>query len=222
VGNQKVNSVENEREMRVSPLFPGVAYDLVAIAASAGGLRAIMRILQMLPPDFPAAVAVVQHLDPHHPSMMVHILGRQTDMRVLQAANDLPISANTVYVAPPDHHMLVNPDRTISLSHANLVHFVRPSADLLFESAAATLHERVIAVVLSGTGMDGSLGVKAIDKMGGVVIAQDEATSEFFGMPGAAIQTGVVDSVLPLDAIAPLIMDLITDGEHHEQSPTQN
>jgi two-component system chemotaxis response regulator CheB len=89
------------------------------------------------------------------------------------------------------------------------VHFVRPSADLLFESAAASYRERAIAVVLSGSGKDGAMGVRAIKKMGGTVIVQDEKTAEFFGMPGAAQQTGIVDFILPLHEIAPALQTLV-------------
>ena len=104
--------------------------------------------------------------------------------------------------------MLVNTGATMSLSHAELVHFVRPSADLLFESAAASYRDKVICVVLTGTGEDGASGVRAVKKMGGTVIAEDEQTSDYFGMPGAAIATGDVDFVLPLDEIASALVTL--------------
>ncbi len=93
------------------------------------------------------------------------------------------------------------------------MHFVRPSADLLFESVAASYKDRAIAVVLTGTGSDGVMGVQAIKKMGGTVIAQDVRTSEFFGMPGAAIQTGSVDFILPLEEIAAVLVKLVVIGE---------
>ena len=102
---------------------------------------------------------------------------------------------------------------TLSLSQTELVHFVRPSADLLFESVAATSKQRAIAVVLTGTGVDGNMGVRAIKKMGGTVIVQDEQTSEFFGMPFAAIQTGCADFILPLDEIPKALLTLVLRGE---------
>ena len=118
-----------------------------------------------------------------------------------------------VFIAPPNRHLLVNSDATISLSQSELVHFVRPSADLLFESVAASYKDRAIAVVLTGSGSDGSMGVRAIKKMGGTVIVQDEKTSEFFGMPGAAIQTGNVDFILPLAEISPALVTLVMKGD---------
>ena len=162
--------------------FPGAQFDVVALASSAGGIAAISHILESLPAGFPAAIVVVQHLDPRHRSLMAEILRRRTPLEVVQAAEGDRIRPGTVHIAPPDRHLLVNRDGSLSLSHSELVHFVRPSADLLFESVAASYEERAIAVVLTGTGSDGSLGVGAIKKMGGTVIAQDQESAEFFGM----------------------------------------
>lgn len=190
------------------------AYDIVAIAASAGGLRALTIVLESLPADFPAAVVVVQHLDPRHRSLMADILSRRTPLKVKQAEDGDRLEPGTVHIAPPNKHLLVDPDGTISLSSSELVHFVRPSADLLFESMAASFKDRAIAVVLTGTGSDGAMGSAAIKKMGGTVIAQDEASSEFFGMPSATIQSGSVDFTLPLEEIAGALVTLVKgEGE---------
>ena len=184
-------------------------YEIVALAASAGGLRALNRVLAGLPGSFPAALVVVQHLDPRHRSLMAEILGKRTALGVRQAREGDQLQGGVAFIAPPDRHLLVNPGGTLSLSQTELVHFVRPSADLLFESTAASYRERAIAVVLSGTGTDGAMGVKAIKKMGGTVIAQDQNTAEFFGMPEAAQKTGAVDFVLPLEDIAPALEKLV-------------
>jgi len=188
---------------------PKAAFDVVAIAASAGGLRALTRVLSALDADFPAAIAVVQHLDPRHRSLMAELLSRQSRLPVKQAEDGDRLKSGSVYVAPPDRHLLVNDDGTLSLSKTELVHFLRPSAELLFESVAASFKDRAIAVVLTGTGNDGARGLQAIKKMGGTVVSQDEGTSEFFGMPSAAIQTGLVDFVLPLPEIASALMTLV-------------
>jgi len=188
-------------------------FEVVAIASSAGGLTALTGVLSALPADFPAAIVVVQHLDPRHRSLMAEILNRRTQLPVKQAEEGDHLRGGTVYIAQPNRHLLVNRDGTLSLSQTELVHFVRPSADLLFESVAGSYKERAIAVVLSGSGSDGAMGVQGIKKMQGTVIAQDEATSEFFGMPGAAIQTGTVDFVLPLSEIAPALVTLVTGAE---------
>ena len=193
--------------------FPNAAFDVVALAASAGGLTALSSILSSLPPEFPAVVLVVQHLDPRHRSLMAEILSKRSPLEIREAREGDTLSPKTVFIAPPNRHLLVNLDGTLSLSQSELVHFVRPSADLLFESVAAIYKDRAIAVVLTGTGSDGTMGVQAIKKMGGTVIAQDEKTSEFFGMPGAAIKTGNVDFVLPLDEIAPALVTLVMKGD---------
>ena len=149
---------------------------------------------------------------------MADIFARRTPLKVKEAEEGDQLAAGLVYTAPPNRHLLVNQDGSLSLSQSELVHFVRPSADLLFESVAATYKDRAIAVVLSGTGQDGSMGVRAIKKMGGTVIVQDEKTAEFFGMPSSAIETGTVDFVLPLDEIPQALVTLVmgSDRPPHE------
>jgi two-component system chemotaxis response regulator CheB len=208
-----VNENFAKNEPDASPDIPRGAFDIVALAASAGGLNALSHILAALPGNFPAAIVVVQHLDPRHRSLMADILSRRTALKVKQAQAGDSLKAGTAYIAPPNKHLLVNSDGRLSLTQTELVHFVRPSADLLFESAAARYKERAIAVVLSGTGSDGSMGVKAIKKMGGTVIAQDEKTAEFSGMPAAAMQTGCVDFALALEEIPSALATLISGKE---------
>ncbi|TMD43747.1 MAG: chemotaxis protein CheB [Chloroflexi bacterium] len=208
------DAVEHEPEEpgRRAPRSLGAAFDVVAVAASAGGIGALGYLLEGLPATFPASVVVVQHLDPRHRSLMADILRRRTRLAVAQARVGDQLVPGKVFIAPPDRHLLVNADGTLSLTQSELVHFVRPSADLLFESVAASYKDRAIAVVLTGTGSDGSMGVGAIKKMGGTVIAQDKESAEFSGMPAAAINTGNVDFVLPLDEIAPALVELVVEA----------
>jgi two-component system chemotaxis response regulator CheB len=184
-------------------------FDIVALAASAGGLTALIEVLSDLPINFRVPIVVVQHLDPRHPSLMAEILGRRTPLKVIQAKQGDKLIPGVVYIAPPDNHLLVNSDGTASLSQSEMVHFLRPSADLLFESVAASYEERTIAVVLTGTGSDGAMGVEAIKKMGGTVIVQDDKSAEFAGMPSSAIKTGDVDFVLPLAEISSALITLV-------------
>ena len=192
-------------------------FDIIAFASSAGGLKALSLVLGALPAGFPPSIVVVQHLDPRHRSLMADILNRRTNLVVKEAEEGEKLRPATVYIAPPNKHLLVNPDTTLSLSQSELVHFVRPSADLLFESVAGSFKERAIAVVLSGTGTDGAMGVQAIKKVGGTVLAQDEASAEFFGMPHAAFATGCVDFVLSLGEIPGALRTLIETGEVDER-----
>ncbi len=195
---------------RIFSHFPNIAFNVVALAASMGGLKAIRTILSALPADFPAAILVVQHLNPNCPSQLPEILDQWTALQVKPAATGDVLRPGTVYVAVPAHHLLVQPNGTLLLSDTPKMNFVRPAADKLLMSMASTYKSRAIAVVLTGSGSDGALGLLAIKKQGGVAIAQDQSTSEFFNMPGAAIGTGKVDWVLPIEAIASMLVHLVT------------
>ena len=188
-----------------------VRFRVVVVGASAGGVTALQTFVAGLPSDLAIPILVVQHLDRRHRSLLVEILDRRTALSVLQAADGMMPLPGEIVVAPPDHHLLVNADGTVTLAHSELVHFVRPSADILFDSAARAFGAGVIAVVLTGTGADAAMGAEAVKDRGGIVLASDEATSEYFGMPGAAIATGCVDFVLPLDQIAGAITTLVRE-----------
>jgi two-component system chemotaxis response regulator CheB len=199
--------------LKQPPHFTNTAFDVVAFAASAGGVTALMAVLSGLPAKFPAAIVIVQHLDPHHRSLLVEILGRHASLYVKKAEEGDRLAPGTVYIAPPDRHVLINADGTLSLTQTELVHFVRPSADLLFESTASSYKDRAIAVVLTGTGSDGAMGVTAIKQMGGFVLVEDEKTAEFSGMPRAAIATVSADLILPLEQIPAALIKLVCKGE---------
>ena len=202
----------------IGPHHDTVQFDIVAMVSSAGGLAAVRHVLEHLPVDFPAAIVIVQHLDPRHRSLMAGILNHHTQLAVKEAEEGDRLTPGHVYLAPPNRHLLVNPDRSLSLSQSELVHFLRPSGDLLFESVAASHKDRAIAVVLTGTGSDGAMGVRAIKKMGGTVVTQDPKQAEFNGMPQAAIATQVVDFILPLDDIAEALTLLVGNTSTHEGS----
>ena len=182
------------------------AIHVVAVVGSAGGIRAIQVVLGALPGDLDACVIVVIHLTPQARSLLPTILDRGTELQVAQAFDGAPLEPGIVWVAPPDAHLLVEPDDTLHLDDSELVHHVRPSADVLLLSLAQNHLGPSTAVVLSGTGIDGAAGAAAVKSAGGRVLAQNEATSQYFGMPGAAILAGGVDEVLPLDEIAPAVV----------------
>jgi two-component system chemotaxis response regulator CheB len=181
---------------------------VVAIGASAGGIEALHVVVNALPADLPAAVLIVQHLDPRHRSLLAELLARHSRLRVKQAEHGEPISPGVVYVAPPDMHMLVADDH-IELSRSKLVHFTRPSVDLLLESVAAAYGERAVGAILTGTGVDGATGVRAVKRTGGATIVQDPGRAAYAGMPAAACATGCADRVLPLEDIALAIGDMV-------------
>jgi two-component system chemotaxis response regulator CheB len=194
-----------------APLAVG-RYDLVAIAASAGGVEAISTLLAALPADFPIPIAIVQHRTTQPPNLQAKVLGRHSRLAVKIAEQDELMRAGTVYLAPPDLHLTVRADRSVNLGDGHRIRHVLSSANPLFSSAAETLGGRVIAVVLTGGDRDATDGVQSVRACGGVVLAQDEATSAHFAMPRSAIETGCVDIVLPLADIAPTLVELVTGG----------
>ena len=187
------------------------SFPVIAMAASGGGLKALSIILGALPADFPAAIAIVMHVAPDHKSLLTEILKCRTQLQVTEAHTGDVLIPSKVYVAPPNHHLFVVKGDCLKLSssHAEKIHFVRPSAEPLFASVAEIYKRRAIAVVLTGGDGDGSFGVQIIKDKGGTVIAQDRPTSENFSMPETSIKTGDVDYILPLDRIAPMLIALV-------------
>ena len=189
--------------------LPDTAFDIVALAASAGGVQALREILAGLPADFPAAVAVVLHRAAGFDSLLADVLRPRTRLRVKEAEEGDRLAAGTVFLAPPGFHLLVTEVGTLALSVGPKIHHVRPSAEPLFMSMAAACESRAVAVVLTGGDGDGSDGVREVKRLGGVVIVQDPAEAEAPGMPRSAIATGCADQVLPLAEIAPALVRLV-------------
>ncbi len=187
---------------------------VIAMAASAGGLQALSVILGGLPADFPAAIAIVMHLAPDHKSILAEILSRRTYLVVKQAHTGDVLCPACVFIAPPNQHLSVanNGRLKLSSSAAEKNNYSRPSAEPLFASVAEIYKQNAIAVVLTGGDGDGSFGVQIISNHGGKVIAQDRPTSQDFSMPETSIKTGDVDFILPLEEIAPKLIELVGVG----------
>lgn len=182
---------------------------LVVIAASAGGVNALQTLLSHLPANLPAAVAIVLHRTPNVRSALVEILRRATPLNVRAAEEGEAIAEGTVYVAPPERHLVVTGHHTFHLTDGHRIRYVQSSANPLFETAAPVFGARLIAVVLMGFDSDATDGVQGVAAEGGTVIAQDPATAVIPDMPRSAIATGAVDYVLPLGEIAPRIVQLL-------------
>ncbi|HXS39497.1 MAG TPA: chemotaxis protein CheB, partial [Stellaceae bacterium] len=150
-----------------------------------------------MPPDNGMAFILVQHLDPTHESMMAELLAHRTLMTVVQASNGMRLEAQHFYIIPPGSYLSVS-DGALHLSEPEARHGARLPFDFLLRSLAEEYGERAICVILSGTGADGSLGLKAVKEKGGLIIAQDPEEAAYDGMPRSAILTGAVDLVLPL------------------------
>jgi two-component system chemotaxis response regulator CheB len=171
---------------------------------------ALRSLLSGLPATFPVPILIVQHRSTV-PSVLESVFRSHTPLSVVEAMDGNALIAGTVFVAPANHHLLLDMTGVLRLSDSAKVHHTRPAADPLFVSVADFYRERTIGVVLTGYGTDGSHGVEAISRMGGYVIVQEPSTAEAPGMPNAAIETGCVNAILPLNEIGPALLDLMTE-----------
>lgn len=183
---------------------------VVTIGASTGGPAALRDVLAALPGNFPIPILVVQHISKGFLGGLANWLAANTRLEVRVASSSDIARAGVVYLAPDDHHLGIREDGRIVLSSAPPVGPFRPSASRLFESAAEAFGGRMIAVILTGMGDDGVSGLRAVHAAGGLVIAQDEATSVVYGMPREAARAGVVRTVLPLPEIAAHLVEAVS------------
>lgn len=179
---------------------------LVVIGASFGGLRALQTVLAPLPASFAAAILIVQHRQRDSDSNLTKLLQQQCALKVIEAEDKMPITAGTVYLAPPNYHLLVDFTMQCALSIDEPLHFARPSIDMLFESAADVCGDQVTGVILTGANEDGARGLAAIHRVGGFTIVQQPATAEADAMPQAAIQATTVDRILNLEEIGEFLI----------------
>lgn len=188
---------------------------LVAIAASTGGPSALVEVLQGLPAELGIGVVIVQHVAEGFSAGLAEWLDRESEITVREAGNGDRIRPGCAFLAPTGFHMVVKAyagGNRIMLNKMPPVSGHRPSADVLFTSVAGTYGCDSIGVILTGMGSDGARGIAAIKKAGGRTMAQDEQSSALFGMPKAAIQTGVVDEVIPLNSIAERIVRICSEN----------
>ena len=181
---------------------PGTVSRLVAIAASTGGPAALSRLLASMPGDLPVPIVVVQHIAAGFIDGLASWLATCGPLRAKVAAHGERLSAGTVYLAPDDRQLGVTSEGTATVVQTAPVGGFRPSANYLFQSAAQAYGTSLLAVILTGMGNDGVDGLKLVKTSGGRVLAQDEASSVVFGMPGEAVRAGVVDGVMSLEEIA--------------------
>jgi two-component system, chemotaxis family, protein-glutamate methylesterase/glutaminase len=177
------------------------AIEAIVIGASAGGVEALTHVLPALPADFRPAVLIVVHVRSDAPSLLPGLFSARCKLPVVEPDDKDDIAGGTIYVAPPGYHMLVEPDRSISLSVDPPVRFSRPSVDVLFESAALCFADTLLGVVLSGANDDGARGLVAIQRAGGHCWVQDPHTAVSDAMPLGAIARGGVHDILTLDAM---------------------
>jgi two-component system, chemotaxis family, protein-glutamate methylesterase/glutaminase len=187
--------------------------EAIVIGASAGGVEALTVLLPALPAGLRTAVFIVLHVPRERPSLLVQIFRDRCALPVREAEDKEPVVPGTVYFAPPDYHMLLENERQIALSADELVHFSRPSIDVLFESAADVYGDRLLGIILTGANADGAAGLHAVHRAGGVTVVQKPESAKVPLMVVSALQRGPADFVLSLEEIAELLIAL-AGGAH--------
>ena len=184
-------------------------YKAIVIGASAGGMETIASILSQLPSNFPLPILIVQHLSPESGGYMAKYLHQKCKIIVKEADAKENIIAGRAYIAPPNYHLLVEKDGTLSFTVENKVNYARPSIDVLFETAADFYQDKLIGIILTGANSDGSKGLKRIKERGGLVIVQDPDTALVQSMPKAAIRETRVDYILSVEKIIDKLIELV-------------
>ena len=184
---------------------------IVVIGASAGGVSALIQLTRNLPPDFPAPILVVLHIAAEAPSLLAPILNREGMLPVVTAEDGQRYRPGQIYVAPPDRHLLVASGGKLQVTRGPRENRHRPAVDPLFRSAALVAGPRAIAVVLTGALDDGTAGMLAINRAGGIGVAQDPADALYPSMPSSAIAHARVDHVVPLAGMAGLLVRLVSE-----------
>ncbi|SDT75816.1 protein-glutamate methylesterase/protein-glutamine glutaminase [Actinoplanes derwentensis] len=194
---------------------PGGRIDLLAIGSSTGGPDALTKVLLGLPADLPVPIVITQHMPPVFTKMFAERLDRSIPLKVVEAGEGMELTAGTVYIAPGDRHLVFQRRGTATmtqLTSAPPENSCRPAVDVMFRSVAALYGGSAFAAILTGMGQDGRNGAKVMRDAGSEVLAQDEATSVVWGMPGAVVGAGLADEIVPLDKIAGALLNRVRVG----------
>src|SRR5439155_15790170 len=195
-----------EKPARANPNGPDKPQPVVVgMGASAGGLESFKKFFGVMPADSGLAFVLIQHFDPTHESMMVELLSKHTGMQVSQVVKETPIRPNHVYIAPAGKYLAVR-NGVLRLSEPAERRGMRMPIDHFFRSLAQDLKERAICIILSGTGTEGTLGLRAVKEQGGMAMVQEPATAPHDSMPASAVATGQVDFVLPAEEMPPVLV----------------
>ncbi len=180
-------------------------YDAIVIGVSLGGMNALRELLANLKDEVSIPILIVQHLHARCDNYLANYLDKFSNRNIKEAEEKEVITANNVYLAPANYHLIVEEDRTISLTTDDPVNYCRPSIDILFDSAAETYASKLIGIILTGANNDGTNGMKNIKKNGGLLVVQDPTTAEASTMPSSVITQTKVDYILSLKEISDLL-----------------
>jgi len=225
-----------EQRAREAYVQPQSLVEVVVIGLSTGGPSALEQLLPKLPSDFPVPVLIVQHMPKVFTAALAERLDKCCALHVEQAYDGAPLRAGTVWLAPGGSHMEVAPravligegernsavrEGRVRLHQQELLNHCRPSVDYLFHSAARMYGAGTLALVMTGMGADGLSGARAVHERGGVVLAQDQATSAVWGMPGRVTEAGIASATLPLSAIARVLQQRVNTGRSTKREPAR-
>ena len=189
-------------------------YEAIVIGVSSGGMNAMKVIFSLLPKNFRTPIIIVQHMGARSDSQFIRLLNNQSNVSIKEADEKEEIENGNVYIAPPNYHLMIERDKTFSLTIEERVNYARPSIDVLFESAADAYQDKLIGVILTGSSSDGTAGLKKIKEYGGLTIAQDPKTAESGYMPASAITMVPMDFILSLEEIIKLLIKIDNQKEH--------
>ncbi|TRX20687.1 chemotaxis protein CheB [Flavobacterium franklandianum] len=188
-----------------------MSYEAIVIGVSSGGLKAMKIIFSHLPKGFKTPIIIVQHVSAHSDSLWIQLLNDTYTIDIKEADEKEKIEDGKVYFAPPNYHLLIEKDKTFSLTIDERVNYARPSIDVLFESAAEAYKNKLIGIILTGSNSDGTNGIKRIQECGGLTIVQDPKTAEAAYMPRSAIAAIQPDYILSLEEITALLIKLCSN-----------
>ena len=217
---KRVSPATPPSKNRTSKQDPGEtkAFPIVSIGASAGGLEAFEQFFTHVPLDIGMAFILVPHLDPDHASMMTELLRRVTKLEVNEAKDGMKVEPDHVYVIPPNKEMTLY-HGTINLEELKKTRGLRMPIDFFFRSLAEDQGESAVGIILSGTGTDGTLGIRAIHGAGGMVMVQTPGSAKYTGMPGSAVQTGLADFILPPEEMAAQLLAYVKRSVKRAEIP---
>jgi two-component system chemotaxis response regulator CheB len=189
-------------------------YEAIVIGVSSGGMNAMKVMFSLLPKEFKTPIIIVQHISSQSENLWIRLLNDKSNLHIKEADEKESIEYGKVYIAPPNYHLLIERNKTFSLTIDERVNFARPSIDVLFESAAEAYKNKLIGVILTGSNNDGTNGLKRIKEYGGLTIVQDPTTAESNYMPASAIAAMQMDYILTLENIIKLLIKIDSQKEY--------
>ena len=183
-------------------------YEAIVIGVSSGGMNVLKMISAAIPHDFKIPIIIVQHVGAHSDSQWIQLLNEKSNLHVKEADEKEKIEKGKIYIAPPNYHLLIEKDKTFSLTIDERVNFARPAIDVLFESAAEAYRNKLIGIVLTGSNNDGTKGIKRIKECGGLTIIQDPKTAESPYMPMSVLTAIEPDHILSIKNMIELLIKL--------------